>query len=189
MLETLSFIGERLNNKRITWSVGGSLLLKFHGLVDTPNDIDILVDEDHINSAKDTLSQIGKPEEAIHKEPFRTRFFSTYKIGSFNVDVMGGFAVKHDAGVYRLPFRKSSIVAYENINGVNIPLSSLEDWYILYWLIPGKQEKAALLENHFKINGINCPSLLEKALERPLPREIKDRAKKLLSQRGEMGWK
>lgn len=81
---------------------------------------------------------------------------------------MGGFGIQHIDGIYKLSFDKKSIVAYKKINGVDIPLCSLEDWYVLYWLIPNKQEKALLIENYLRANGLMYPHLLETALKQPL---------------------
>ncbi|MET3697044.1 hypothetical protein SAMN05877753_101377 [Bacillus oleivorans] len=88
---------------------------------------------------------------------------------------MGGFAIQHQEGIYKLTFNEESIVDHKNINGVEIPLCSLEDWYVLYWLIPDKREKADLIENYLRNKGVKHPRLLEKALEQPLPFEVKER--------------
>jgi len=48
-------------------------------------------------------------------------------------------------------------------------------------LIPGKREKAVLIENYLKMNGVIHTSLLEKALKQPLPIEVKERVIKLLN--------
>lgn len=182
MLHTLSIIGDRLKNKNITWGVGGSLLLNFYNIIDKPNDIDILVEETNVTKLNEIIASIGKPKEAISLSPFRTMDFSKYKINGIDVDVMGGFAIQHEEGIYKLSLQQESIVNHKNINGVDIPLCSLEDWYILYWLIPNKQEKALLIESYFKNNGVAFPELLEEALKQSLPIEVRERVAKLLSQ-------
>lgn len=175
MLETLSYFGNLIQDKNITWGVGGSLLLHFYHLIEHPNDIDIIVEEKDAVGLNEIISPIGERKNAIRSNPFRTLHFSKYKINQFDFDIMGGFAIQHGEGVYKLSFSEESISGFKNINGVNIPLCSLEDWYILYWLIPGKQEKAALIENHFRNHGIQQPNLLETALKQPLPSAVKDR--------------
>lgn len=181
MLDTLSVIGEEINKTEISWGVGGSLLLNFHELLDKPNDIDILVDEQSVDQLNKGLSKIARTNEAIHHEPYKTVYFSKYSIDNIDIDIMGGFAIQHDEGVYKLSFNEGSVVAHKNINGVEIPLCSLEDWYILYWLIPGKQEKAILIENHFRNVGVKYPIILEEALKQSLPFKVKERVKRLLS--------
>jgi hypothetical protein len=178
LLKTLSFVSGKLSSKNITWGVGGSLLLSFYQIIDKPNDIDILVDEVHATKLNKILSSIGESKEALSTEPFCTTYFSKYRINGIDFDVMGGFAIQHDEGIYKISFQQDSILTYKNINGTDIPLCSLEDWYVLYWLIPNKQEKAMLIEKYFKANGIAYPYLLTEALKQPLPLEVKERIKK-----------
>ncbi|WP_232827966.1 hypothetical protein [Paraliobacillus sp. X-1268] len=180
MLHTLSFIGDRLERRNITWGVGGSLLLSFYKIIDKPNDIDILVDETNVIRLNEVMLSMGKPKEALNLNPYHTKDFSKYKINGVDIDVMGGFAIKHEKGIYKLSLNQDSIVTHKNINGVDIPLCSLEDWYILYWLIPNKQEKALLIERYLRNNGVAYPQLLEEALKQPLPIEVKDSVTKLL---------
>ncbi|WP_099159166.1 nucleotidyltransferase domain-containing protein [Virgibacillus ndiopensis] len=181
MLEALSLIGNKLDNKNITWGVGGSLLLQFHKIVDNPNDIDILVSENNATQLNKTISPLGKSKEVKHSAPFRTTYFTKYCINHIDIDIMGGFALEHKDGIYKLSFKRDSIVDYKKINGVEIPLCSLEDWYVLYCLIPNKQEKISLIENHFKTNGVQHAGLLEEALKQPLPIEVKQKIMQLLN--------
>lgn len=180
MLNTLTTIGNKLSNTGIIWGVGGSMLLSFHGLIDNPNDIDLLVSEKHKNKINRSLAPLGETVNPIHAEPFRTSYFSKLSINNTDIDIMGGFAIQHDEGVYRLSLREESIVAHKQVNGVDIPLCSLEDWYILYSLIPGKQEKAALIEQYLKTSGVHT-NLLKSALKQPLPSEVEDRVIQLLN--------
>jgi hypothetical protein len=183
LLDTLSVIGKELNKTNIIWGVGGSLLLSFYKLIDGPNDIDILVTERSADQLNKVLFNIARTNEVIHYDPYKTVYFSKYSIDQVDIDVMGGLAIQHDEGVYKLAFNEGSVVAHKKINGVEIPLCSLEDWYILYGLIPGKQEKAILIENHFKNMGVNHPIVLEEALKQPLPFKVKERVKNLLNER------
>ncbi|WP_018932966.1 nucleotidyltransferase domain-containing protein [Gracilibacillus lacisalsi] len=180
ILETLSFIGNISNNGNITWGVGGSLLLRFHQLIDKPNDIDILVDLDHTTQMNQILSLIGTEKEVIRTEPFRTKYFNKFHINYIDLDIMGGFAIEHQEGNYQLSFTQQSIVEHKQVNGVDIPLCTLEDWYIFYWLIPGKKEKAVLIENYFKATGIKHPSVFEEGLKQPLPADLKYKIMHLL---------
>lgn len=176
MIETLNEIVAEIGERKLTWGVGGSLLLNFHGLIQHPNDIDLLVKEEDASELNKVLSSIGTSKEANPFSPFRTVHFSKFKIGKVDIDSMGGFAIEHDEGVYRLQFDEDSVVG----SFAGIPLSSLEDWYVLYSLIPNKQEKAELIEGYFKKNGVQHPWLLEKALSEPLPFTIREKVKSLL---------
>ncbi len=180
MLRTVSLIEEKLSNHNIIWGIGGSLLLKFYEIINKPNDIDILVNEAHTTKFNEIISSVGTQKESLRSDPFRTANFSKYKIKGIDIDVMAGFAIQHDKGIYKLDLQAESITANRKVHGIDIPLCSLEDWYVLYWLIPNKQDKALLIENYFKTNGITHPQLLEEALKQPLPNEVKLRVEKLL---------
>ncbi|PKR78468.1 hypothetical protein CEY16_01545 [Halalkalibacillus sediminis] len=181
MLKTLAFIGDKLNDKNITWGVGGSLLLSFYEIIDNPNDIDILVDERDAPKVNEIISSAGKKKEALSTAPFRTLYFSKFRLFDNDIDVMGGFAIQHEKGIYKIRMQKESIVDYKKINGIEVPLCSLEDWYILYWLIPNKKEKALLIERYLKTNGVENPELLRKGMEQSLPLIVKERIEKLIS--------
>lgn len=180
MLKTLSIIGEKLRNKNIIWGVGGSLLLSFYDLINKPNDIDILVDEADAEKFVEILFSIGEQKEARRSSPFQTVHFSKFRINNVDIDVMGGFAIEHEEGIYKLALTRESIVDYKNLSGVEIPLCSLEDWYILYWLIPNKQDKALMIEYYLKTNGVSHPLVLHQALMQPLPTDVKNRVKSLI---------
>ncbi|MFS0821425.1 hypothetical protein [Bacillus sp. 1P02SD] len=176
MIETLREIAATVDDRKIVWGVGGSLLLSFYGLVQHPNDIDLLVNEEDAVWFNKKLEVLGTPIEAKSLHPFRTRHFAKFRVGRFNIDSMGGFAIEHEEGVYRLPFDENSLVG--RVDG--IPLSSLEDWFVLYLFIPNRQDKATRIEEHFKKNGVEHPWLLARALNQPLPHEIREKIEKIL---------
>lgn len=60
MLNTLSYIGDKLNKSNILWWVGSSILLNQYSLIDTPNYIDIFIDINDINRDDEILKDIGK---------------------------------------------------------------------------------------------------------------------------------
>ncbi|WP_066891003.1 nucleotidyltransferase domain-containing protein [Clostridium nigeriense] len=181
MLNILSYIGEFLNNENIRWAVGGSILLNQFGIIDSPNDIDILVDLKDINKVNDILKEIGKKKIYEKSKIYATKFFYEYEVNNIDVDVMAGLIIKHNEGEFNYTFDKESITKVVNINGVNIPFSSLEDWYIIYQLIPGREYKVSLIEDYFMIDGIKNSTLLERGLKEELPKEVKWRVEKLLN--------
>lgn len=61
-----------------------------------------------------------------------------------------------------------------------IPLTSLEDWFVLYSIMPGREDKIVLLEEYFDLYGITNPDLLLNALKRKIPERIKNRIDQLL---------
>ncbi|MBR3120398.1 hypothetical protein [Oceanobacillus profundus] len=167
-------IGEQLDEKNLEWALGGSLLLNHYRIADSPNDIDLLIAEKDIDPIRYAMSRVGKEKTASRKDPFRTTYFYQYEVDGVGVDVMGNFAIEHDQGIYQLVFDANHIVGRKNIQGVSIPLAALEDWFVLYQLIPNKQEKAKRIEKYLQSNPVTRPDLLHKAMEQPLPFKVRE---------------
>lgn len=181
MFNALSYIGEKLNSSNIVWGVGASILLNQFGLIEKPNDIDIFVDIKDIEKADEVLKSIGEKEKWEKTVAYSTKYFYEYIIDGFDVDVMAGFAVNHISGVFEYTFDRNSISELKTINGVNIPFTSLEDWYLIYQLIPNRESKVKIIESYLLLNGIKKPLLLERALKGNLPIEVREKIKKILS--------
>jgi hypothetical protein len=181
---TLACIAKELNMNKISWVVGASVMLHFHGLVDCPHDIDILVDEKDIDKAKSVLDNLGTviyDGSNVIKEPYLTKHFYTYEIKDVEADVMSGFILSHCNGQYELFFDSDTITSYAEIDDVSIPLSSPEDWYVLYQLMINREPKVKLIENYLMENGVKNKHLLERALNQSLPDAVKERVTKLLN--------
>jgi hypothetical protein len=59
-------------------------------------------------------------------------------------------------------------------SGVEIPLSALEDWFVLYSLMPSpnKQAKAKQIKQHLLANPIEHPELLRRLIQLSLPQTL-----------------
>lgn len=181
MLDTLSYIAKKLNESKIVWGVGASLLLNHYGLIDKPNDIDILIHLDDIEKTDIILKSIGEKKVCEKSDTYSTRYFYEYVINGVDIDVMAGLSINHNAGIYRYNFDNNSISQTTKINGIDIPLTSLEDWYVLYQVIPNRNAKVKMIENYLLSNGMNQPNLLERALKGDLPSKVRDNIKRLLN--------
>ncbi|MCJ7690082.1 MAG: hypothetical protein MUO60_12270, partial [Clostridiaceae bacterium] len=104
-----------------------------------------------------------------------------YVVNTFDIDVMAGLSINYDNGTFKYIFDQESISCIKKINGVNIPLTSLEDWYVIYQLIPNREAKVKMIENYLLLNGIKKPALLERALRGNLPIEVRDKVEKILN--------
>jgi hypothetical protein len=180
MFDTLSNIGEKLNEGSVLWGVGASILLNHYGLIDKPNDIDILVDLKDVEKADIILKSIGEKKVWEKADTYSTKHFYEYVINGVDVDVMAGLNINHNQGVYSYIFDDKSIIQTTKLNGIHIPLTSLEDWYVIYQLIPNREIKVGIIENYLLLNGINSPNLLERALRGNLPNEVRDNINRLL---------
>jgi len=180
LFQTLSYIGEKLNEENILWGVGASILLSHYNLVNSPNDIDILVALKDIHKADEILKSLGNKKIREANDSYSTEYFNEYVINGIDVDVMSGLTLNHEEGKYVQIFDEASIVDEMLVNDVKIPLTSLEDWYIIYQLIPGREFKVSLIENYLLEKGVANPILLQRALKCTLPSKVKERSKKLL---------
>lgn len=181
MFNTLSYIGEKLNKANVLWGVGASILLNQFGLVDKPNDIDIFVDIKDIDKADELLKAIGEKKTYEKTSAYSTRYFYEYVVNGIDVDVMAGFVINHDSGLYEYIFDYKSILEFRKISGIEIPFTSLEDWYVIYQLIPGREAKVKMIEEYFSSNGVQKIFLLERALQGCLPLEVRKRIENILS--------
>jgi hypothetical protein len=180
LFQTLSYIGEKLNEENILWGVDASILLSHYNLVNSPNDIDILVALKDIHKADEILKSLGNKKTREANDSYSTEYFNEYVINGIDVDVMSGLTLNHEEGKYEQIFDEASIVDEMLVNDVKIPLTSLEDWYIIYQLIPGREYKVSLIENYLLQKGISNPILLQRALKCTLPSMVKERSENLI---------
>lgn len=173
MINTLSQIAEKLNKEGIVWGVGASLLLNHYGLIDHPNDIDILVSVADIQKADKVLSIMGEKKIRDKVDTYSTRYFYEYTINEFDVDVMAGLRINYDKGVFEYIFDKKSVVNTKEVGEISIPLTSLEDWYIIYQIIPGRESKVKIIESYLLSKGVKNPKLFERALESNIPNKVR----------------
>ena len=181
MFNTLRYIGKKLNEEGIVWGVGASILLNHYGLIDKPNDIDILVDLKDIEKADKVLKSIGERIVWEKTDTYSTKYFYEYIVNGVDVDVMAGLSINYDNGTFKYIFDQSSISEIKIINGVDIPLTSLEDWYVIYQLIPNREVKVGMIENYLLSNGIKKPNLLERTLKGSIPNEVRNNIQRLLN--------
>lgn len=144
-LSVLAKVAERLNQAKVTWAVGASLLLYLKGRTDIFHDIDIMVLETDVERAKEILSQMGKLQPANPNVQYKTRVFLEYVIDGVDMDVMAGFVIVKDGQEYDCSLKKEEIAETISVNGQQIPLQSLETWKYYYKLM-GRDKKVKMLE-------------------------------------------
>lgn len=87
----------------------------------------------------------------------------------------GSVAPTRVIGGTPIPFDAASVASTHDFRAVLIPFAALEDWYVVYQLIPGKEHKALRIEEYLLQQGIENPHLLARALEGSLPESIRQR--------------
>lgn len=180
MDKVLVKVAKEFNKENITWAIGSSYLLKEKGLIDVCNDLDIFVSLEDIEKVKKILDGIGKIEESKDSKNFKSVYFLEYNIDGIDIDVMAGFTVIKNNHIYKYILDNNSIV--ENIvkEDTKIYYTSLEDWFVIYQLINGREEKVLKIKNELlKRKEIN-KFLLERNLLLDIPYEVKEEINKML---------
>jgi hypothetical protein len=182
LFDTLVVVACALNQADVCWGVGASVLLYYHELVDVPRDIDIMTTEADADMVASILGSLGyeAPGDPA-RSLYSTSRFLEYVVDGTEVDVMAGFAIKHVGGTYVFPFDEQSVTMKKNVDGAMIPFTSLEDWYVLYQLIPGRETKVKLIEDHLRSGSVLDVALLERALARQLPPDVRTRIEGFLT--------
>lgn len=132
-------IARAFDSERISYRIGGSVMLAMSG-IDVPiGDIDLVVDA----SSREAVDRVlaGRDiEELGASGPWRTDWFfrTSWPVGTatVNVDVIGGLALVIDDRVAIFPFGSGQRV---ELDDVEIAVGSLAHWYHLYRVHdPGK---------------------------------------------------
>lgn len=180
--QVLVDIAKALNSEGIVWGVGASMLLFQYGLADNPADIDIVVASGDIGKADRLLSPLGTSKKQKEKSDiYLTDFFYEYVIDLVEADVMAGFKIRLTESVFEYKFDKESVPHFFKIGGIDIPFMTLEEWYVLYQLMPNREYKVSLLEDYFEKRGIEYPYLLKRTLQdNTLPAIVRNKIIKLL---------
>ncbi|KEO84818.1 hypothetical protein [Tumebacillus flagellatus] len=169
-----------LNAAGVTWAAGASWMLLQNGVVEQARDFDLLVKLDDAQRAKEVLLQLGSGRPGVTKQPYLTKQFWTFEVDGMEIDMMAGFTLAHAGGEYLFPFDEAHIVGHAAVGTQSVPLSAPEDWLVLY-LLMGREPRVGALEAHFQKKGLANPHLLQKALEQPLPTEIRTRVESVFS--------
>ena len=146
-IQLLLKIAHRLNEARVEWALGASMLLYFKGITSDFYDIDLMVADCDVECVRTILSEMGEscPSDSIPNPMYRTKTFMEFLIDSVEVDVMANFEIVKDGKVYDCALRKEQIVEKMPLGTEIIPLQSPLLW-CKYYRLMGRAEKAELIE-------------------------------------------
>lgn len=178
MTEVLGQIAAVFNSRSICWALGASMMLHFHGIVEIPHDIDIIVSAGDIGMADSLLSSMGRKTPKKPTDKYSTGHFYEYTVQGVEIDLMSDFRIKTDSGTYEYEFNSGSQLEYYRLGEITIPLNPVEDWYLLYQLMGGRDEKVLLIEDYLRHNGINHDQKLRKSVNENIPYAVKTRIEK-----------
>ncbi len=137
-------IASVFNKNKINWGVGGSLLLYLNGIETTIGDIDLIVDVNDITKLEKIVEKykhIEKPKTDI----FLTERFFSFNIDGVNVDLMIGFKLLTEKGLYSFPIGDKIVDKSIIIDDTSINLCSLKDWLEAYTAM-GRKNKIELIK-------------------------------------------
>jgi len=170
----LKTITTLFNEAELDWAVGASLVLYHNGIVDTVNDIDVVIEGKDVKKAEEILLKLGSKQFTEEIPTYSNEYFGEFEINGVEIDVMSQMVINNYDCSYLYPFDKKSVVSHMMLGGVSVPVSSLEEWYILYQMIPKKEVKVTLLNTYFESHDISYVELLERGLKADLPTHIKN---------------
>lgn len=166
--EVVAYIVEPLQQDQIRFGIGGSLLLAHHGLPVTPRDIDVVVALEDVERAVQVLSEMGTLVEQDETSLYATQVFQEFIIEGIDIDLMSGLQIRHGEGVFIYPFDEQSI------DSTGRPFMSLVDWYVIYQLIPGREQMVAMIEQYLTKQEVDHERL-EQLRRLVLPEAIRNR--------------
>lgn len=144
-LMVLSNIARKLNQRNLTWAIGGSLLLYFKGITNEFHDIDIMVAEEDVEVLKEIMLTFGQLLPPNPKVEYKTKHFLEFNVEGVEIDVMAGFTIVNRENEYYFPLRAGSVNDFTEVNGVSIPLQSIAEWRKYYELM-GRTEKVKMID-------------------------------------------
>lgn len=163
-----------LQQERIHFGIGGSLLLAHHGLPVTPRDIDLVVALADVERAVQVLSEMGIVLDQDETSLYATEVFQEFIVEGIDLDLMSGLQIRHDEGVFVYPFDEQSI------DSTGLPFMALVDWYVIYQLIPGREQKVVMIEDVFTKQEVNRKRL-EQLRSLVLPQVVRNRVDQWLN--------
>jgi DNA-3-methyladenine glycosylase I len=168
-LKALARVGKALKADNIRFGSGGSAMLYRNGLAADFNDIDLVVALEDAGKADEVLLSLGEYGKERSSGVFETAVFRSYEVDGIGVDMMAGLAIRSGEGVYRYDFCEDSIRDFWPVYGTMLPFCALEDWCVLYHLMPGKESKAERIKTHFETHGAGYPDMLARMLANGAP--------------------
>jgi hypothetical protein len=132
----------------LTWAIGGSTLLHNLGLVDSPNDLDLVVtEEDFTTIAARLFSVFGSHSRPESKYLASAQFARFQAYSNCHIDIMASIAVRQGARLQPWHFDPASVRIRDGL-----PWMRASDWLELYRLFD-RPERVALLEDYLAAQG------------------------------------
>lgn len=145
-LKVLRKINVRLNNTSINWVVTGSFSFALQGLPVEPNDIDIQTDKEGAYEIERHFSEFMTKRVTFSSTENIRSHFGELMINGIKLEIMGDIQKRLDDGSWENPVNLKHHKKVVEIEGMQIPVLSLEYEYRAYMNL-GRIEKAKMLMN------------------------------------------
>lgn len=150
--ELLRKIAHEFNQAGITWALGASMFLYLKGISPEFDDIDLMIADKDIESAKEILMNMGELLSAKSNYGYATKAFYEFAIDGIEVDFMAGFAVVKDGIQHDCSLEADPAVEVYELEGEKVPFQSLEAWCRYYeWM--GRDGKVRMIREKSKVDG------------------------------------
>lgn len=144
-LDTLRLIYTRLAGCRAHWAVTGSLGMALQGMEMEVHDIDLQTDPAGAYEIEGLLSEyIASPVRYTVSERIRSHL-GKLEINGVRVEIIGGVQKRLEDGTWEEPIKVERHRVWVEIDGMQIPVLSLEYEYQAYRRL-GRIEKAEMLK-------------------------------------------
>lgn len=171
-MEQLISLLKTLNTHQISWALGGSTLLKLRGIDCVPHDIDIMIHETDFEKGCKLLAQFCIEREVQESKYFKTKHYRKFNLNGVEIDCMSGMNIDVSQSLFEYTFdHKEYDILYKD---EWVPLCYVEDWYVLYHVMPNRLSKVKIIEDYFRKHSIN-KQRMEYLINLNIPIEIKQR--------------
>jgi hypothetical protein len=143
-LEVLRKICARINDSNVNWAVTGSLSFAIQGVPIEPNDIDIQTDEAGAYEIESRFLEFVTQKVTFSSGDKIRSYFGVLMIDGIKVEIMGDIQKHLDGGVWEEPVDLGCHKRIVEINGMQLPVLSLEYEYQAYLKL-GRFERAEML--------------------------------------------
>lgn len=140
--QTLESVIKILNENEIRCGIGGSYLLQLYDLCDEPQDVDFWVEPDDMQKVRMLFKDY---DEIIEKIQLPAKYHYKFRYIDIDIDFVACFMTHPNQHKYIYNIRPENIEIITTSDGMDIPCTSLEDWYVVYKLLK-RENKASLIE-------------------------------------------
>lgn len=170
---------EILESENIVYGLGGSSMLYFHQLVLEPRDLDLVVKADGFVRICEIFEKIGTVIFEEDSGGYKTENFATIIYKEMEVDIMSGFKVVHEEGIFEFIFNPKELHKAD-LAGMTVYLTKLEDWLVAYSVFHDPKNRVPLIKEALIRKGKWDKNRLRQYMDGNIPKRVKDSIVELL---------